>query len=204
MRESAERSNGTFRILAAGSALLVAALSQNVPVSSSAKNPPPQQEIYHLFFRHVNFLAGKATAAAASGKSDSGFANYYQAKIGLSESDHEALLRRAAACESDLAQADQASIKAIGSLRTQYAVPVSGAPADAVLSQIQRMQSERDALIIRHVAQLKSDMSTSGYGKLQTYLNTQFVKNVSTIAAHGGTDAQRARTLRSIVGSRGQ
>lgn len=179
-------------------ALCAAQLWAQTSTPPASKAPPPHM-VYHLFFTHVNFLGQKALEAEKAGKPGDPLRKFYQKKIGLTEVEHNALLKRAASCEDEVVKQDAAAVKLVQQLRRQNLPSrVPGSPPQS--PELNQMQAQRDTLIQGHIAQLKIEMGNTGFQKVDTFLNGEFIRHTSMQSAPSNQaaslTAKRAASLR--------
>ena len=171
---------GPFLAVLVASALAGLCYGQLVPPSAAelAARRPSTGLLYHQFFKHLIAVQEKAAEVEKAGGRAESLKSVYKDKIGLAESDHTALLRRATACEQAVATQDD---KASAFIRDYHSkLPKGKTPADfPVPGQISLLQIQRESIINDHVDALKAEISSQGSKKLDDFIKGEFAKRSS-------------------------
>lgn len=152
------------------------AWSQTMPLGRAV--PPSTPVAYHLFFGHVVFLDEKAGEVERTGRSGAGFRNHYKSSLRLLDVDHAALVRRAKACEKEIADHDAKASKVIAEIRSR--IPKGKSPADVpVPREIFQLQADRTGILDKHLAGLQSDLKPDSFRRVDAFVRGDFARQAS-------------------------
>ena len=162
---------------------------QNGPAgnnSGQTQSGPPigVPALYRAFFRHLAFLDQQADALDAQGKDGSALRNFYQNAIGLTVEEAAVLKQAGGACVTAVQQTDQAAQQLIQAARAKF--PDRKVPSAAALpkppAELGLLNKQRDDVSNLWIANLRASLGPASFQKLDTYVQTRFVRQVSSVA----------------------
>ncbi len=166
------------------------------------RQPPAQHVLYHMLFNHLGFLKQKASEIRSVGKNGDALERHYQLKIGLTVAENAALVARAALCEEEVARLDETTRSFIDNVRKQRVGPRTFTPPEPPAELI-RLQTEREAVILRHIGQLQREPGNAAFQKVDAYLRGDFARNITIQSLTPGSNSdpgsrrlQKLRTAR--------
>lgn len=117
------------------------------------------------------------------GKDGNELRNYYQTILNLAPAEAASIKQYAATCVMSIQQLDQQAQTIVQQIRAAY-------PTGAILSsntvppadpRLVQLTGQRDAVTNTAIANLQAALSSTTFQKLDTYIRTQFARQVSSV-----------------------
>jgi hypothetical protein len=178
-------------LLATAGAVLAQAGGRPTAAQGSPPTPPlPAQvgsasvpALYRFFFRHLGVLDSQAATMDAEGKNGNELRNYYQTILNWTPAEAAIVKQNATSCVTAIQQLDQQAQAIIQQIKAAYPLginPSSGAPP-APDARLVQLTQQRDSVTNAQVTSLQSSLSAATFQKLDTWIKTQFARQVSSV-----------------------
>jgi hypothetical protein len=178
-----------------GLALDVRSHLGEIGVAATTTGDP--QTSFHLFFLHITSLIDRAASYDRTGKAGgNGFRKRYQRTLGLSDNEHDVLLRRAVSCEDEVRRHDADAQKIIEALWKR--IPEGKTPADLpVPGEIAELQAQRKAILSEHINRLEREIGPGAFKKINGFVLGEFSRSITRKAF--APDARARVATRSVT-----
>lgn len=142
------------------------------------QSPPiivPDYIVYGALFHHVVAVKQQADQAQSRGEDADSLRSFFQRQLDLSQYHSRKLDEVASECVLEVAEQDDKAKKVIQAFKTQY--PPGGVKAGKALppppAELQQMQAERNAIILRARDRLSSALGDKTFQNVDRYVTNR-------------------------------
>lgn len=165
-----------------GSNVIFGQAQAPVQSAGASTHQVPLPLLYRHFLAYQNHLDRVGVALDKQGKDGSEFRDYFQRKLGFTDTEFAPIRETALRLESELNDQDAKAKAVIDSVRAQHPQIISK-PTDLppVPQELAQLQQERDGIISREIAQLDSTLGAQHAAKLQALIQNEFAPHVQMV-----------------------
>lgn len=161
--------------------LTIVLIAGSTTLAQTKVNVVSQTSLYRHFLAYANHLESRADEASRSGGDGERFREIYMKRAKLSRGDASMIRDAAVRLEAALKVHDSRASDVINAARIQYGNRVTSLSSPPpVPVQLRQLQLERDDIISRRVAELKTALTSGTAARLDAYIRDEFAANVES------------------------
>ena len=139
--------------------------------------------LYRFFFRHLATLDAQAKDLDSKGRNGNDLRNYYQTILDLTAAEAAFVKQNAATCMTAVQGLDRQAQTITHQIWALY--PTGGIPSPTALPppdpRLPLLTQQREDITNAQIRSLQADLSAKTFQKLDTYIKTQFARQVTSV-----------------------